>query len=138
MRTQAPGFWDDPKAAEAQMRKVKELKRWVEGYNGVKTAADELQLAYDFCKEGVVSEQELDAAYADALSQVEALELKNMLSKEEDNMGAVIKIVAGAGGTEAQDWAEMLFRMYQRWCERKGYKCQVTNYQAGAKATSAR
>ena len=134
MRTQAPGFWDDPKAAEAQMRKVKELKRWVEGYNGVKTAADELQLAYDFCKEGVVSEQELDAAYADALSQVEALELKNMLSKEEDNMGAVIKIVAGAGGTEAQDWAEMLFRMYQRWCERKGYKCQVTNYQAGDEA----
>ena len=116
------------------MRKVKELKRWVEGYNGVKTAADELQLAYDFCKEGVVSEQELDAAYADALSQVEALELKNMLSKEEDNMGAVIKIVAGAGGTEAQDWAEMLFRMYQRWCERKGYKCQVTNYQAGDEA----
>ena len=134
MRTQAPGFWDDPKAAEAQMRKVKELKRWVEGYNGVKTAADELQLAYDFCKEGVVSEQELDAAYADALSQVEALELKNMLSKEEDSMGAVIKIVAGAGGTEAQDWAEMLFRMYQRWCERKGYKCQVTNYQAGDEA----
>ena len=116
------------------MRKVKELKRWVEGYNGVKTAADELQLAYDFCKEGVVSEQELDAAYTDALSQVEALELKNMLSKEEDNMGAVIKIVAGAGGTEAQDWAEMLFRMYQRWCERKGYKCQVTNYQAGDEA----
>ncbi len=116
------------------MRKVKELKRWVEGYNGVKTAADELQLAYDFCKEGVVSEQELDAAYADALSQVEALELKNMLSKEEDSMGAVIKIVAGAGGTEAQDWAEMLFRMYQRWCERKGYKCQVTNYQAGDEA----
>ena len=134
MRTQAPGFWDDPKAAEAQRRKVKELKRWVEGYNGVKAAADELQLAYDFCKEGVVSEQELDAAYADALSQVEALELKNMLSKEEDSMGAVIKIVAGAGGTEAQDWAEMLFRMYQRWCERKGYKCQVTNYQAGDEA----
>ena len=116
------------------MRKVKELKRWVEGYNGVKAATDELQLAYDFCKEGVVSEQELDAAYADALSQVEALELKNMLSKEEDSMGAVIKIVAGAGGTEAQDWAEMLFRMYQRWCERKGYKCQVTNYQAGDEA----
>ncbi len=116
------------------MRKVKELRRWVEGYETVKTAAGELQLAYDFYKEGVVSESEVDAAYTEALGKVEALELKNMLSKEEDSMDAVIKIVSGAGGTEAQDWAEMLFRMYQRWCERKGYTCEVTNYQAGDEA----
>ena len=134
MRTHAPDFWDDAKAAEAQMRKVKELKNWVEGYAAVKSAVDELQLACDFYREEAVSEQEVDDAYTHALQLVEALELKNMLSHEEDKFGAVIKIVAGAGGTEAQDWAEMLFRMYQRWVERQGYKAEVTNYQDGDEA----
>lgn len=134
LRTQVPDFWDNAKAAEVQMRKVKELKNWVEGYNNVKTATDELQLAYDFYKEEVISEEEIDMAYRHALASVETLEMKNMLSHEEDKMGAVIKIVAGAGGTEAQDWAEMLFRMYQRWCERQGYKLEVTNLQDGDEA----
>lgn len=129
-----PGFWDDAKAAEIQMRKVKELKKWVEGYQAVKAAAEELQLAYDFFREEAVTEEEVDAAYRHAIDLVENLEMKNMLSKEEDKLGAVIKIVAGAGGTEAQDWAEMLFRMYQRWAERQGYKSEVTNYQAGDEA----
>jgi peptide chain release factor 2 len=134
LRTQVPDFWDDAKAAEVQMRKVKELKNWVEGYYDVKTATDELQLAYDFYKEEVISEEEVDVAYRHALESVETLEMKNMLSHEEDKMGAVIKIVAGAGGTEAQDWAEMLFRMYQRWCERQGYKLEITNLQDGDEA----
>ncbi|MDD4199616.1 MAG: peptide chain release factor 2 [Paludibacter sp.] len=134
LRTHAPGFWDDAKSAEVQMRKVKELKNWVEGYREVKAAADELQLAYDFYREEAVTEEEVDQAYAHAISLIEALEMKNMLSKEEDKLGAVVKIVAGAGGTEAQDWAEMLFRMYQRWAERQGYKLEVTNYQAGDEA----
>ncbi len=116
------------------MKKVKDLKKWVEGYEEIKTATEELQLAYDFFKEEAVTEEEVDDAYLHAVSLVEALELKNMLSKEEDQLGAVIKIVAGAGGTEAQDWADMLFRMYQRWCERQGYKCEITNYQEGDEA----
>ncbi len=116
------------------MRKIKDLKKWVEGYNAVAAATEELQLAYDFFKEEAVTEEEVDSAYAAALQQVEDLELKNMLSKEEDKLGAVIKIVAGAGGTEAQDWAEMLFRMYQRWAERQGYKLEVTNHQDGDEA----
>jgi len=116
------------------MRKVKELRKWVEGYNEIKAAADELQLAYDFYREEAVTEDEVNAAYQLALTLVEALELQNMLSREEDKLGAVIKIVAGAGGTEAQDWADMLFRMYQRWSERQGYKCEVTNYQEGDEA----
>lgn len=116
------------------MRKVKELKNWVTGYNEVKTATDELQLTYDFFKEEITSEEEVDRAYQHALELVENLEMKNMLSHEEDKLGAVIKIVAGAGGTEAQDWAEMLFRMYQRWCERQGYKCEITNFQEGDEA----
>ncbi len=134
MRTHVPGFWDDAKAAEAQMRKIKDLKNWVEGYKDVKTAIEELQLAFDFYKEEAVSEEEVDEAYRHALEQVETLELKNMLSKEEDKLGAVIKIVAGAGGTEAQDWADMLFRMYQRWAERQGYKVEITNIQDGDEA----
>ena len=134
MRTQVPGFWDDTKAAEAQMRKVKELKNWVSGYNTVKAAADELQLAFDFYKEEAMTEEEVDEAYSHALELVENLEMKNMLSHEEDKLGAVIKIVGGAGGTEAQDWASMLFRMYQRWCERQGYKCEITNLLDGEEA----
>ena len=115
------------------MKKVKELKRWLKTTT-IKTAAEELQLAYDFYKEDAVTEEEVDKAYTRAIKLVEALEMKNMLSNEEDQLGAVIKIVAGAGGTEAQDWADMLFRMYQRYCERQGYKSEVTNYQAGDEA----
>ncbi|MDR2824234.1 MAG: peptide chain release factor 2 [Prevotellaceae bacterium] len=131
LRTQVPDFWEDAKAAEAQMRKVKELRNWVDGFGEVAAACEELQLSVDFYREEAVSEQEVDNAYSKALRIVESLEMKNMLSKEEDQMGAVIKIVAGAGGTEAQDWAEMLLRMYQRWCEQQGYKCEITNYQPG-------
>ena len=134
LRTQVPGFWDDAKAAEAQMRKVKELRNWVVGYNEVKTAADELQLTYDFYREEVTSEEEVDEAYRQAINLIETIEMKNMLSHEEDKLGAVIKIVGGAGGTEAQDWASMLFRMYQRWCERQGYRCEITNLLDGDEA----
>jgi peptide chain release factor 2 len=116
------------------MRKLKELKNWVTGYQEVKTAADELELAYDFFREGVIEEQELDETYRRALELIEQLEMNNMLSHEEDQLGAVLKIVAGAGGTEAQDWAEMLLRMYQRWAERKGYKWEITTFQPGDEA----
>ncbi len=116
------------------MKKVKELKKWLELYNEVKAASEELQLAYDFFKEGVISEEEVDAAYAKALELTENLELKNMLRREEDRMDAVLKINAGAGGTESQDWASMLCRMYQRWCESKGYKVTITNWQDGDEA----
>lgn len=134
MRTHVPGFWDDAKAAEAQMKKIKDLKKWVEGYEGVRIALEELELSMDFFREEAVTEEEVDAAYSHALNEVETLEMQNMLSKEEDKLGAVIKIVAGAGGTEAQDWAEMLFRMYQRWAERQGYKVEITNIQDGDEA----
>lgn len=116
------------------MRKVKAIKSWIDGYNEVKTVVDELVLAFDFCKEEIVTEQEVDAAYATAISMVENLELKNMLRLEEDRLGAVLKIVAGAGGTESQDWASMLCRMYQRWCESKGYKVEIMNWQDGDEA----
>lgn len=116
------------------MKKVKSLKKWVEDYNAVKSACDELQLAMDFYKEEAVTEADVDAAYSHALELTEALEMRNMLRNDEDKMDAVLKIVAGAGGTEAQDWADMLFRMYQRWCESHGYKTEITNWQDGDEA----
>ena len=134
LHTQAPGFWDDAKAAEAQMRKVKSLKAWIEGYESVRKAVEEMDLAVEYFREEVVSEEDVDAAYEHALAEVEDLEMKNMLSEEEDQMPAVLKIVAGAGGTEAQDWAEQLMRMYQRYCERHGYKVTITNLQEGDEA----
>lgn len=131
LKTQAPDFWNDNKAAEAQMKIVRDLKGWLNAYAEVKSAADELQLAYNFVKDEVVTEEEVDTAYQKAIQLIEDLELKNMLRREEDQLGAVLKVNAGAGGTESQDWASMLFRMYQRWCEDKGYKTTVTNWQDG-------
>ena len=134
MHTHDPNFWEDQKAAEAQMKKVKDLKRWVEKYEAVHNAAQEVQLSFDFYKEELVTEADVDQAYEKAIALVEDLEMQNMLRAEEDKMSAVLKIVAGAGGTEAQDWAEMLFRMYQRWADRQGYKCEISNYQDGDEA----
>ena len=134
LRTQAPGFWDDQKAAEAQMKKVKGLQQWIAGYQDVKTLADELQLAYDFYKDELVSEAEVDDAYAKAVSAIEELELKNMLRSEADQMDCVLKINSGAGGTESQDWASMLMRTYMRWAEANGYKLSVANLQEGDEA----
>jgi len=113
------------------MRKVGEIKSWITAYNEIKSAAQELQLAFDFQKEGITTEEEVDEAHRQATGLLEKLELKNMLRLEEDHLGAVLKINAGAGGTEAQDWAEMLYRMYSRWCESKGYKTTVTNWLDG-------
>ncbi|MBQ7697384.1 MAG: peptide chain release factor 2 [Paludibacteraceae bacterium] len=134
LHTQTPDFWNDAKAAEAQMKKVKSIKRWIEGYDDVRKATDELTLSYDFFRDEVVTEEEVDNAYANALAAVEDLEMRNMLSHEEDAMSAVLKIVAGAGGTEAQDWAEQLMRMYQRYCEKHNYKVTIANFQEGDEA----
>jgi len=134
LRTQAPDFWDDPKRAEAQMKKVKGIEKWLKGYEEIKQLADELQLAFDYYKEELVTEEEVDADYSKVISTIEDLELKNMLRQEEDPMDAVMKINSGAGGTESQDWAQMLMRMYMRWCEAQGYKVTITDIQDGDEA----
>ena len=127
LRTQAPEFWDDQKRAEAQMKLVKGLEKWIKGYEEVKTLSDELETAFDFYKEELVTEEEVDDLYARVINAIEDLEMKNMLRGEGDAMDAVLKINSGAGGTEAQDWAQMLMRMYMRWAETNGYKCVVSN-----------
>ena len=134
LRTQAPDFWEDPKRAEAQMKKVKGIEKWLKGYEAVRQYADELQLAFDFYKEEMVTEEEVDADYAKAISSIEELELRNMLRQTEDPMEAVMKINSGAGGTESQAWAQMLMRMYTRWCDAQGYKVTATDLQDGDEA----
>ena len=130
-KTQVPGLWGDPDKAREQLRRVAGIKSWVEEYDAVVKEVEDLQLMPDFVKEGVVSEQELDEQYARTIAKIEALELRNMLRKDEDRMGAIVDINSGAGGTEALDWASMLMRMYTRWGEAHGYKVKVLDYQAG-------
>lgn len=134
LRTQAPDFWEDPKYAQEQMKKVKGIQKWLDGYKAVRLYADELQLAFDFYKDEMVTEEEVDADYAKAIKAIEDLELKNMLRQKEDPMDCVLKINSGAGGTESQDWAQMLMRMYMRWAEAHGYKVTITDMQEGDEA----
>ena len=134
LRTQAPDFWEDPKRAEEQMKKVKTLERWIKGYAHVRQLADELQLAFDFHKDELVTEEEVDDDYSKAITAIEDLELKNMLRQKEDPMDCVMKINSGAGGTENQDWAQMLMRMYMRWAEAHGHKVTISNLQEGDEA----
>ena len=134
LRTQAPDFWEDPKYAQEQMKKVKGIQKWLDGYKTVRLYADELKLAFDFYKDEMVTEEEVDADYAKAIKAIEDLELKNMLRQKEDPMDCILKINSGAGGTESQDWAQMLMRMYMRWAEAHGYKVTITDMQEGDEA----
>lgn len=122
--SQSPGFWDDPKKAETFMKALNSVKSWVTSYDKTLSAVDDLDVLQEFSTEE--DSAELDSGYAAALSLVEDLELKNMLGAEGDNLGAVLTINSGAGGTEANDWSAMLMRMYLRWGERNGYKMTIT------------
>ncbi|MBQ9585509.1 MAG: peptide chain release factor 2 [Muribaculaceae bacterium] len=134
LRTHVPDFWSDQKKAEAQMRKIKTLKMWIEKCSEVEAAVGEVEVGFDFVKEGVLTEEELDELYADAVDKIEKLELRNMLRREEDKLSAIMKINSGAGGTESQDWASMLMRMYLRWCEKHGYKTAIQHMVDGDEA----
>ena len=116
------------------MRKVKDLRKWIAYYDEAERLVEEVALALEYYKEEITTEEEVDEAYGRAIHLFEEVELKNMLRAEEDNLGAVLKINAGAGGTESQDWASMLARMYGRWCDKQGYKTTITNWQDGDEA----
>lgn len=113
------------------MKNLRSKKKWVEDYDKGNNMAEELQVMYEFYKEGDVTEQELDDQYKLTIAHIENLEFRNMLSDEGDSMSAVLQITAGAGGTESCDWASMLMRMYIMWGEKEGYKVRELNYQAG-------
>ena len=131
LKTQDPDFWNDSKSAEAQMKSIRSLKYWIEAYDELKTAYDDVEILYEFAKEGEGEEEEVDAQFSLLSEKVEELELKNMLSSEEDSLSAVLQITAGAGGTESCDWASMLMRMYSMWAQKNGYKVKELNYQEG-------
>ncbi|QYS86435.1 peptide chain release factor 2 [Flavobacterium oreochromis] len=130
-KTFAPDFWNNPKEAEVIVRNLRSKKKWVEDYNKAIELADELQIAFDFYKEGEFSEEELDDLYFQTTEHIENIEFRNMLSDEGDVMSAVLQITAGAGGTESCDWASMLMRMYLMWGEKNGYKVKELNFQEG-------
>ena len=142
--TLAPDFWGDPKAAEAFLKKLSGIKSWITDYDKAKGLADDLDVLYEFAKESIAGRedeavetaetQELAQSFQQATDAVEALELRNMLGNEGDNLGAVLTINSGAGGTEANDWSAMLMRMYLRWGERNGYKMTVTSLLEGEEA----
>jgi peptide chain release factor 2 len=133
-KTQDPDFWNDPKAAEEQLRKIAQLKSWVDEYNRVKLALEDLIVLAEFLEAGESSEEEVTSHYNETLALTETLELKNMLRNEEDGLGAILKINSGAGGTESQDWAEMLMRMYLRYGEKHNYKMKELHMVQGEEA----
>ena len=110
------------------------IKAWVEEYDAVVKEVEDLRLMPEFVKEGVVTEQELDEQYARAMHRIEELELRNMLRRDEDRMGAIMDINSGAGGTEALDWAGMLLRMYTRWAARRHFTVEELDYLPGDEA----
>lgn len=130
-KTAVPEFWENQSQAQAVMKKIRALQFWVKHYDELQNSLDELQLAWEFLQEGELSEAELEQLYNKVLQAIESLEFRNMLSKEEDSLSAVLQITAGAGGTESCDWAEMLMRMYLRYAEKAGFKVNELNYQAG-------
>ncbi|WP_460677153.1 peptide chain release factor 2 [Hymenobacter coalescens] len=130
-QSQSPGFWDDSKKAEATLKELKGIKVWTDDFDTAAKTVDDLDVLFDFYKEGEATEAEVKTEYDHALQVVEQLEFKRMLSNEEDQLSAIIDINPGAGGTESQDWAEMLMRMYIMWGEKHGYTVREVNYQPG-------
>ena len=131
LKTQDPLFWDDPKEAEAQMRSIRVLKFWIESYDQLKASFDDLDVLIEFVKEGMAEPKEVDEQFKILADKVEEIELKNMLSGEEDSLSAVLQITSGAGGTESCDWASMLMRLYMMWGQKNGFKIKELNYQEG-------
>lgn len=116
------------------MRKISSLKFWTNSYAEIQTSIEDLQVLHEFMDAGEATEQEVDTLYAKTIALFEDIEFKNMLGEPEDSMGALLKINPGAGGTESQDWAEMLMRMYIRWGERNNFKVKEVSYLAGDEA----
>jgi len=127
----APDFWNDPKKAEVLMKAIRSKKKWVNDFEAITQMEEDLQVLYDFYKEKEATEEEVTQHYTKSLEFLESIEFRNMLSNEGDEMSAVLQITAGAGGTESNDWAEMLYRMYLMWCQKQGFKVKELNNQSG-------
>jgi peptide chain release factor 2 len=113
------------------MRSIKAKKNWTKKFDNVKSGFEDLEVLFEFFNEGEATEEELDRQYEKAVKLIEDLEFLKMLSGEEDKLNAILQINPGAGGTESQDWAQMLMRMYIRWGERNNYKVKELDFQEG-------
>jgi peptide chain release factor 2 len=129
--THQADFWNNSKQAEAILKNIRTKKIWTDAYERVERLLADLDVLNEFHEAGDVSEEELDTDYKKAFNAVEEFEFKRMLNKEEDQLSAMVEINPGAGGTESQDWADMLNRMYIMWGEKNGYKVTQVNYQSG-------
>lgn len=130
-RTHAPDFWDNPKKAEEILKSIRLKKVWTDSFAQVQQSYDDLTVLWEFNQAGEPLEDELEQQYRHVVNMLEELELKNMLSGEEDQMNCVININSGAGGTESQDWAQMLMRMYLMYAEKHGFKAKLMDEQSG-------
>lgn len=131
LKAQDPAFWNNPKEAEEQMKAIRSIKVWTDGFSEVDRHMEDLLVLYDFYEANEASEEDIEQHYNETLSLIEALETRNMLRKEEDKLGAILRINAGAGGTESNDWADMLMRMYIRYGEKQGYTVKTMEFHEG-------
>jgi len=130
-KTQSPDFWADPKKAEQHLRQIKDIKRWTNAYQSAAEACADLQVLEEFFEADEATQADVDKQFNLTNQKIEDLEFMQMLSEPADKLSAILKINPGAGGTESQDWAEMLMRMYIRYGERQGYKVRELDFQEG-------
>lgn len=131
-KTMDPDFWNEPQKAEALLKDINDKRHWVKKYDNALAAVEELEVLMDFYQEeGEGTEEEIEQKYKDALNRVEGIEFLNMLSGDEDKLNCILQINPGAGGTESQDWAEMLERMYLAWAEKNDFKTTIIDRQEG-------
>ena len=130
-QTLEANFWDNPTYAESILKNIKNLKVWTTSFEELRSQMDDFEVLYEFYEADATDEQELQKELSRLTKSIEELEFKRMLGAEEDQLGAILEINPGAGGTESQDWAEMLLRMYIMWGEKNGFRVTEIDYQAG-------
>ncbi len=133
-KTHSPDFWNNPKEAEKLLKAVKQKKNWTSAFLELNSSYEDLAVLFDFFKAGDITEKEVDLHYDQTTKLLDDLEFKRMLGTEEDQLNAILNINSGAGGTESQDWANMLMRMYIMWGEKNGYKVAEIDKQDGEAA----
>lgn len=126
-----PNFWNKPTEAESVLKSLKSHKNWVEQYTSVQQHVEDTEVLYEFYKEEEASEEEVEAKYKESIDAIEDLEFRSTLNQTEDELGCLLEINAGAGGTESCDWSQMLHRMYLMWAEKKGFKVSELSLQEG-------
>jgi len=130
-KTEDPNFWNDPKEAEKILKDIRDYKKWTDTYQTAEAAVEDLKVIFEFFEADEASEKDVMDHHQKVLEILDELEFKKMLGKEEDRLSAIVNINSGAGGTESQDWAEMLMRMYLRYAEKKKFKANVLDVQEG-------